>query len=107
MAAAMRSRDKEVHFDVQSSSTDDLREREDMHQNRVQPRSVNPGLSFRGLLDELRTQIALKYLRATKLANEEIALALGFSDAANFRRAFHRWTNKAPSEIRGEQGMSI
>jgi AraC-like DNA-binding protein len=60
------------------------------------------GLSFRGLLDELRTQIALKYLRTTKLANEEIALALGFSDAANFRRAFHRWTNKAPSEIRGE-----
>jgi AraC-like DNA-binding protein len=61
------------------------------------------GLSFRGLLDELRTQIALKYLRSTKLAIEEIALALGFSDAANFRRAFHRWTNKAPSEIRGEQ----
>ena len=58
------------------------------------------GLSFRGLLDELRTQIALKYLRTTKLANEDIALALGFSDAANFRRAFYRWTNKAPSEIR-------
>ena len=60
------------------------------------------GLSFRGLLDELRTQIALKYLRTTKLANEEIALALGFSDAANFRRAFHLWTNKTPSEIRDE-----
>lgn len=60
------------------------------------------GLSFRSLLDELRTQMALKYLRTTKLANEEIALALGFSDAANFRRAFHRWTHKTPSEIRGE-----
>ncbi|HZC96328.1 MAG TPA: AraC family transcriptional regulator ligand-binding domain-containing protein [Bradyrhizobium sp.] len=59
------------------------------------------GISFRGLLDELRTQIALKYLRTTRLANEDIALALGFSDAANFRRAFRRWTNKSPSEIRG------
>jgi AraC-like DNA-binding protein len=58
------------------------------------------GISFRGLLDELRTQIALKYLRTTRLANEDIALALGFSDAANFRRAFRRWTNKSPSEIR-------
>lgn len=58
------------------------------------------GLSFRDLLDELRAQIALKYLRTTKLANEEIALALGFSDAANFRRAFRRWTNRVPSEIR-------
>jgi AraC-like DNA-binding protein len=60
------------------------------------------GISFRGLLDELRMQIALKYLRTTRLANEDIALALGFSDAANFRRAFRRWTSKSPSEIRGE-----
>jgi AraC-like DNA-binding protein len=58
------------------------------------------GISFRGLLDELRMQIALKYLRTTRLANEDIALALGFSDATNFRRAFRRWTNKSPSEIR-------
>ncbi|WP_456822559.1 AraC family transcriptional regulator [Bradyrhizobium sp. USDA 4502] len=60
------------------------------------------GFSFRGLRDELRTQIALKYLRNTTLSNEDIALALGFSDAANFRRAFHRWTNKAPSDIRSD-----
>jgi AraC-like DNA-binding protein len=60
------------------------------------------GVSFRGLRDELRTQIALKYLRSTKLANEDIALALGFSEASNFRRAFHRWTGKAPSQIRDE-----
>ncbi len=60
------------------------------------------GISFRGLLDELRMQIALKYLRTTRLANEDIALALGFSDAANFRRAFRRWTNKSPSEIRAK-----
>ena len=60
------------------------------------------GISFRGLLDELRMQIAMKYLRTTRLANEEIALALGFSDATNFRRAFRRWTNKSPSEIRGQ-----
>jgi AraC-like DNA-binding protein len=58
------------------------------------------GISFRGLLDELRMQIAMKYLRTTRLANEDIALALGFSDATNFRRAFRRWTNKSPSEIR-------
>jgi AraC-like DNA-binding protein len=58
------------------------------------------GISFRGLLDELRMQIALKYLRTTRLANEDIALALGFSDATNFRRAFRRWTNKSPTEIR-------
>jgi transcriptional regulator GlxA family with amidase domain len=40
-------------------------------------------------------QIALKYLRTTRLANEDIALALGFSDAANFRRAFRHWRDQA------------
>jgi AraC-like DNA-binding protein len=60
------------------------------------------GISFRGLLDELRTQLALKFLRNTDMANDDIALALGFSDAANFRRAFHRWTDKSPSEVRAE-----
>jgi len=65
------------------------------------------GISFRGLLDELRMQIALKYLRTTRLANEDIALALGFSDAANFRRAFRRWTNKSSSAIRDEQVKSL
>jgi len=60
------------------------------------------GISFRSLLDELRMQIALKYLRTTRLANEDIAMAFGFSDATNFRRAFRRWMNKSPSEIRGE-----
>jgi transcriptional regulator GlxA family with amidase domain len=60
------------------------------------------GISFRGLLDELRLQIALKYLRTTRLANADIALALGFRAAANFRRALRRWTNKSPGEIRGE-----
>jgi AraC-like DNA-binding protein len=61
------------------------------------------GISFRALLDELRMQIALKYLRTTGLSNEDVALALGFSDAANFRRAFRRWTGKSPSEIRANK----
>ncbi|MGJ4999078.1 AraC family transcriptional regulator [Bradyrhizobium sp. HKCCYLS3077] len=61
------------------------------------------GLSFRALRDELRGRLALEYLRGTALTNDDIAVALGFSDAAAFRRAFQRWTNKTPSEIRNEQ----
>jgi AraC-like DNA-binding protein len=74
----------------------------DMSDRSLRRQLRDQGISFRGLLDELRMQIAIKYLRTTKLANEDIALALGFSDGANFRRAFRRWTNKSPSEIRTE-----
>lgn len=56
--------------------------------------------SFRELVDELRLHLALKYLQETEMTNEDIAFALGFSDAANFRHAFRRWTRKAPREFR-------
>jgi len=47
-------------------------------------------ITFRDLFDELRMYIAVKYLRDTELAIEDIADAMGFSDAAAFRHAFHR-----------------
>jgi AraC-like DNA-binding protein len=63
--------------------------------------------SFRALLDELRTHLALKYLRDTAMTNEDIAFALGFSDAANFRQAFRRWTDQTPREFRQAIGASV
>ena len=44
--------------------------------------------------------MATKYLSATDLTIEEIAVAMGFSEAANFRHAFRRWTKRTPSEHR-------
>ena len=71
----------------------------------VTPRTLrrqlhHQGMSFRQLMDELRTQVAIKYLRETVMTNEDVALALGFSDASNFRHAFRRSTGKTPSEFR-------
>jgi transcriptional regulator GlxA family with amidase domain len=56
--------------------------------------------SFRELSDEFRVHVALRYLRETTMTMEDIAFALGFSDSANFRHAFRRWTGKAPHEFR-------
>jgi AraC-like DNA-binding protein len=65
------------------------------------------GTSFRKLVDELRAQVAVKYLRDTAMTNEDIAVAVGFSDTANFRHAFRRWTGKTPREFRrGIHGSS-
>jgi len=75
---------------------------------KITPRTLRRKLheentSFRHLLDELRMTVAIKYLRDTELTIEEIADALGFSDAANFRHAFRRWTKAAPQEFRRMQ----
>jgi AraC-like DNA-binding protein len=55
-------------------------------------------------VDELRRDVAIRYLRETDLTVEEIAESLGFSDAANFRQAFRRWTKAAPYEFKRLQG---
>lgn len=61
------------------------------------------GRSFQQLRDEVRLKMARDYLRDTRLSTEDIAAALGFSDAANFRHAFKRWSGQAPATWRQAQ----
>jgi AraC-like DNA-binding protein len=56
--------------------------------------------SFRNLADQLRMEMAIKNLRDTDLTVKAISDSLGFSDAANFRQAFRRWTKAAPHAFR-------
>jgi AraC-like DNA-binding protein len=56
--------------------------------------------SFRELLDQLRTEVAIKYLRDTEMTIDDIAHALGFSETTNFRHAFRRWKQTSPQEFR-------
>jgi len=60
--------------------------------------------SFRNLVDELRMEMAIRYLRETDLTVEHISESLGFSDVANFRQAFRRWTKAAPHQFRKMSG---
>ena len=62
--------------------------------------------SFRNMLDQLRMEMAIKYLRDTDLTVEAISESLGFSDAANFRQAFRRWTKAAPHAFRDIAGKT-
>ena len=57
--------------------------------------------SYRKILAEVRMHLAIEYLRKTQMTNDEIAARLGYSDAANFRHAFKRWTFRHPSDFRG------
>lgn len=58
------------------------------------------GTSYKAILDDVRCHLAKEYLRTTRMSTEDIASTLGFSDAANFRHAFRRWTQKSPSDFR-------
>jgi AraC-like DNA-binding protein len=63
----------------------------------------NDGTSFQELRDSARQDLALRLLRKPNLTVESIAAATGFSDAANFSRAFKRWFGASPRRYRRER----
>jgi AraC-like DNA-binding protein len=75
-----------------------------MSERSLRRRLQEEGTCFKRLTDELRVQVAIKYVRETDLSIENIAAALGFSEASSFRHAFRRWTNAAPHEYRKTRG---
>ncbi|MFN7952765.1 MAG: AraC family transcriptional regulator ligand-binding domain-containing protein [bacterium] len=56
--------------------------------------------SYRQLLDEVRLDRARRLLADPDLSMERIAAQLGYSDVANFTRAYKRWTGTTPAASR-------
>lgn len=81
-------------------SIEAIAEKLEMYPRALRRKLEAEGTSYRDLLAEVRMRLAIEYLRKTHMTNEEIAGRLGYSDAANFRHAFIRWTGKSPSDFR-------
>jgi AraC-like DNA-binding protein len=64
------------------------------------------GLSFGGILDELRRDLAVRYLDENLQASQ-IAWLLGFQQLSSFSHACRRWTGKSPSEHRRARALSL
>ena len=58
------------------------------------------GTSFQAIKDDLRRDIAIHDLQAGRKSIKAIAQDVGFSSAANFHRAFRRWTGGTPGQYR-------
>lgn len=57
-------------------------------------------LTFAALLEDVRREQALGYLRDRSRPLAEVAELLGFSELSAFSRAFKRWMGKSPAEFR-------
>jgi len=66
----------------------------------LQRRLQDAGTSFTQLLEATRRELALQYLKDSSVSVSEVAYLLGFSEVANFTRAFRRWQGVAPREYR-------
>jgi AraC-like DNA-binding protein len=58
------------------------------------------GTSFNDMLDQIRKQLALKYVSETDLRLAQVAFLLGYANQPAFTLAFRRWTGQAPRELR-------
>jgi AraC-like DNA-binding protein len=57
-------------------------------------------LNFTEILQQLRRDLAVRYLDDPKLHVSKIAWLLGFHEVSAFTHAFRRWTGKTPSQMR-------
>jgi AraC-like DNA-binding protein len=58
------------------------------------------GLNFTEILQNLRRDLAVRYLKDHKLHVSKIAWLLGFREVSAFTHAYKRWTGKTPSQMR-------
>lgn len=56
--------------------------------------------TYQSVLDEVRCALAIEFLQRSDMPLEELAAQVGFSDAANFRKAFRKWTGESPGDCR-------
>lgn len=75
------------------------------HHINLTPRTLRRRLAdddttFSQVFDNVRKDLAEKYLAAGDFTVGDIADLLGFTDASNFRHSFKRWTGVVPSEFK-------
>ena len=66
----------------------------------LQRRLQDEGVSYKQLLEEVRKDFAMSYLRNPELSISEIAYLLGYRETSAFSRACKRWLGQSPQQWR-------
>lgn len=79
---------------------EDIARRLGMSVRSLHRRLADEGLSFKGLTDEARRELAEGLLRDDRYTLAEISFLTGFSEQSAFTRAFKRWCAETPANFR-------
>lgn len=72
----------------------------------LQRRLKTEGYTYQAIIEEVRKELALSYLRQADLSLTDIAALLDYSDNSSFSRSFKRWMGVAPRVWREQQEQS-
>jgi AraC-like DNA-binding protein len=64
----------------------------------LERRLASEGMTFSRVLDELRFDLARRYLQERNLPISEIAWLLGYRETSAFNHAFKRWSGRSPTQ---------
>lgn len=84
------------------ASEQDLANAMGMSLRTLQRKLTDVETTYKTLLDELRHDLAIRYLADSQRTVTEITFLLGFSEQSAFTRAFKRWNGNTPSAYREE-----
>ena len=71
-----------------------------MSQRTLARKLSEEGLNITEILQQMRRDLAVRYLNERNLHVSNIAWLLGFHEVSSFTHAFKRWTGKTPSQMR-------
>jgi len=74
-----------------------------LHPRTLQRKLSEEGTSFESIKDEVRKQLALEYLRGTRMPLGQISLMLGYPAQSSLSRACRQWFGATPLELRSER----
>ena len=75
-----------------------------MSKRSLQRRLTSAGTSFDTIVDSVRSDLALAYLRDSRLTVAQVAEILRFSETSALSRAVRRWYGKTPRMLRQSSG---
>ncbi len=81
-------------------SIDDVCEQLNLSRRTLQRRLKDHGIEFSSLVEDVRRELALAYMKGSDYSMTEISLLVGYSESASFTRAFRRWTGQSPQQYR-------
>jgi AraC-like DNA-binding protein len=87
----------------QPPSSEVIAEKLGISSRTLQRKLGEEGTHYKDVLNELRLELALYFLRNTDLSLENIAYELGYRESRSFYRSFKQWTGRTAGSYRHER----
>ncbi|PBZ54973.1 AraC family transcriptional regulator [Pseudomonas aeruginosa] len=81
-------------------SIDEICDQLNLSRRTLQRRLKEHGIEFSTLIEDIRRELAISYMKESNYSMTEISLLVGYSESASFTRAFRRWTGQSPQQYR-------